>query len=71
LTRADLSGTKLNRVQGHTLGDTQVRGANFRGADLRGLDLRGVVGLTGAQLEDAVVDGTTRCAPALARYCRR
>lgn len=72
LTNADLTGAILNHVD---LQKAQLQGAILRGArldytlftqsvlkrtDLRGVDLRTVRGLTKQQLNDALIDGSTK-----------
>ncbi len=59
---AELYGANLNWV---ALSGADLRGANLNstslnGADLRGADLRDAIGLTQAQLDEAIIDSDTQ-----------
>ena len=57
LRGADLVGADLRRAD---LRGARLDGANLLGSNLRGADLRNVTGLTGAQIQGAITDATTR-----------
>ena len=62
LREADLYGANLNWV---ALSGADLKGANLNstslnGADLSGADLRDAIGLTQAQLDEAIIDSDTQ-----------
>lgn len=69
LARTDLSGADLTGadLSNANLENAQLEGANLSGAILSGADLRTALGLTQAQIDSAIVDGSTRLPPDLAR----
>jgi hypothetical protein len=54
---ADLTGANLSNAN---LENAQLEGANLSGAILYGADLRSAQGLTQAQIDSAIVDGSTK-----------